>query len=213
MVGQLFEIGPGGVVQSHGRLPRAHFVDGRRKMNQRIIQPRNRSVARRSRGDQPDARAELFRVPMFTTVHAPFFDRRASAFRDRELRVDLIAVLVHHEIDTHAGGVRLFAGFRQKDHVAVQAAAVRFSSSITIRLAVSLACRPGAASPDVAVLYDRAERVDRPLFALHSDHVGVRQHQQRPLRSVALDARDQVGARRILRESLGGNSVTFQHLA
>ena len=121
--------------------------------------------------------------------------RGAAAFGDGELGVDLVEVLAHHEVDADAGRVGLLARFGEEDHVAIErhAAPLEQQHRHQVRGQHRLVVL-GAASPDVAVLHHRAERIDRPLLALHADDVGVREDQQRPLRSVALQPRDQVGA-------------------
>jgi hypothetical protein len=53
---------------------------------------------------------------------------------------------------------------------------------------------------------------NRPLLALHRNHVGVRHQQQRALLPLALDPRHQVGAGRLKRESLHRCAFGFQDL-
>ena len=82
-----------------------------------------------------------------------------------------------------------------------------------MRLAASLSLSSTrAASPDVAVFQHGTERVHRPLLALHAHDVGVRHEQDRTLRAVAPDARDQVRALRLERERLDRNAFRLEHL-
>ena len=69
-----------------------------------------------------------------------------------------------------------------------------------------------AAAPDIALTLDRAERIDRPLLALHADDIGVRHQKDGPLRAVALDAGDEIGALLILREGLDRDAFLLERL-
>ena len=64
----------------------------------------------------------------------------------------------------------------------------------------------GPATPDVTVLLDGAEGIDRPFFALHAHHIGMGEDQKRPLRPIPLDAGNQVGAIGFQSERPGGNT-------
>src|SRR5581483_6706733 len=68
------------------------------------------------------------------------------------------------------------------------------------------------AGVDVAAFVRRAERIKRPLVSLRGDDVGVAHYQDRALAAVALDPRDQVGARRLERELLTGDAFLFENL-
>ena len=52
----------------------------------------------------------------------------------------------------------------------------------------------------------------RPLLRIDVDGVGVRHQQQRPLLAGALDARDEFGPMRFLREQLHRDAFGFEHL-
>ena len=131
--------------------------------------------------------------------------RRAAAFRHGEFGVDLSEVLADHEVDADAGHVGLFTRFGEEDHVAIElhAEALQHQHGHQVRGQHRLVIL-AAPSPDVAVLHDRAERVDGPLLALHADDIGVGENQQGPPRPVALEPRDEVGAGGIECECLVG---------
>ena len=142
---------------------------------------------------------------------SPIFERRASTFGEGVLGVNLVEMLLHHEVDARAG-VAFLAGLGEKDQIAVQngARALRQQHDHQVcRQLVLVVSR--AAPPDVAVLEDRAERVHRPLLALDTDHVGVSHEQNRPLAAVAFDTRDQVRAGRIQREGLHRYAFRLEH--
>jgi hypothetical protein len=170
-------------------------------------------VASRSGRHQPRPRGQLFSR---TDVHARDLrtvGRRAAALGHRELRVDLVEVLADHVVDADALGIGLFTRLREKNDVSIQLQPRPFQQQHghEIRRQHRLVVL-GAAAPDVAVLDHRAKRIDRPLLALHADHVGVSQDQQRPLRPVSLEPRDQVGAIGVHREGLRRDAFGFKHL-
>ena len=166
-------------------------------MNQRVVHPRRGAVTGSASGHQSHARGQLFGRTDVDPSDMCALDGRAAAFGHGEFGVNLGEVLAHHEVDADASRIGFFARFGEEDHVAIQldAQALQHQHRDEIggqhRLVVL-----AAASPDVAVLHDRAERIHGPLLALHADHVGMGQNQQGPLGPVALQARDQVGTSR-----------------
>ena len=115
--------------------------------------------------------------------------------------------------DTHAGRVGLLAGFGEKDQVAIEGHTGAFHQQEhhqvggQVVLVVS-----GAAAPDIAITQNRSEGIHRPLVALHTNDIGVRQEQQRPLRAVAFQPRDQIRPARLEGQDFGWNAFGRQDL-
>jgi hypothetical protein len=65
-------------------------------------------------------RAGTFRCPDVHRHHLAVFDGRVPSLGQRILGVDLVVVLLHHEIDADSGGVRFLAGLGQEDHIAIE---------------------------------------------------------------------------------------------
>ena len=170
-------------------------------------------MPRRARGDEAGASRQFLRGADAHAGHARTLESGGAALGDRELGVDGIEVLAHHEIDACSGGVGLLGRFGEEDHVAIQqhAAPLEQQHGHEVRRQHRLVVL-GAAAPDVAVLQIGSERIHRPLLALHRHHVRVRQDQQRPLRPVALQPRHQVGAVGVLGERLRGDAFGLEHL-
>ena len=172
-------------------------------MDNRIIDARHRTMTGTARGDQSRPARHLFRCPDLDHGHASVFKLRRSAFRDCELGVDLIEMLVDHEIDAHTCGIGFLSRFRQKDQIAVQrrARALHQNEAHQHRdeFVFIVDCSP---APDVPVLHHGAERIDRPLLFLYGDDVRMRKDQQRPFAAVSLEACDQIRPIGIFRESL-----------
>ena len=172
-------------------------------MDNRIIDARHRAMTGTARGDQSRSARHLFRCPDLDHGHASVFKLRRSAFRDCELGVDLIEMLVDHEIDAHACGIGFLSRFREKDQIAVQhrARALHQNEAHQHRdeFVFIVDC---SAAPDVPVLHHGAERIDRPLLFLYGDDVRMRKDQQRPFAAVSLEACDQIRPIGIFRESL-----------
>jgi hypothetical protein len=68
------------------------------------------------------------------------------------------------------------------------------------------------ATPYIAVLAHGAERIDRPLFGLHANRVGVTEDQDGFLASVSFQSRDQVRAARFEREDLKADSLAIENV-
>ena len=71
-------------------------------------------------GHQSDAGRQFFRSTNTDLRDSAVLDCRAAAFGHRKFGVNRIKMLIQHEVYTDAGNVSLFAGFCQKDDVAVQ---------------------------------------------------------------------------------------------
>jgi hypothetical protein len=141
----------------------------------------------------------------FSVVH------HASALGETELGGDRLEVMVGHELRADLRRA-FFAGFCQQNHVAVERRVValerdhQHQPGDQVVLVVDR-----AAAVHVAALAHRAERRVRPLRLVDGDDVGVPEDQDRPLLAVALEARDDVGARGILGEDLVRNPLFLEH--
>ncbi len=127
--------------------------------------------------DKPNPARHLSVVvtPVRTLLIHPTVKNSRLPFRQRELRINLVEVLPHHEVNTETPDVNLFARLGKENQVAVQGPRPSASaSSMTIRFAVRVVlvveC---AAPPDVTVFDHRTERVHGPLLSLHTDDVSV----------------------------------------
>ena len=118
---------------------------------------------------------------------------RAWTLAQRELRVDLVEMPLDQETDTHAGRVGLLAGFGEKDQIALEGHAGALHEQERHQVGGKVVLVVGRApAPHIAITQNGSERIHRPLVTLHANDVGVRQEQQRPLRAVALQPRDQI---------------------
>ncbi len=135
-----------------------------------------------------------------------------AAFGEAELRVDRIEMAVGHELRADIRRA-FFAGFGEQDDVAIERHVLplqhqhQHDAGHEVVLVID-----GAASIYVAAFADRAERRMRPLGGIDGHHVGVAHDQDWTLLAVALDARDEVGARRHLREHLVWNPFLVEYL-
>src|SRR5581483_1801551 len=68
----------------------------------------------------------------------------------------------------------------------------------------------GSASPYETVFAQRRKRIYGPFFALYADNIGMAQHHNRFLRSIAANARHQVRAIRIDSELLRSDTLAIQ---
>ena len=122
-------------------------------------------------------------------------------------------MLLDQEADAHPGRVGLLAGFGQEDQIALERHAGPLDEQERHQVRGEVVLVVGRApAPDIAVTQDRSERIHRPLVALHTDDVGVREEQQWPLGAGALQPRDQVGPIGIERQRLGGDTLGSQDL-
>src|SRR5438067_11067353 len=97
-------------------------------------------------------------------------------------------MLPHHEIDPDARGIGLFTRFRQKDNVAIELEA----EALQHQHRDDIGCQNrlvifASAPPDIAVFQDCAKRIDRPLFPLYTDNIGVSEDEQRKLSIASSD--------------------------
>ena len=117
---------------------------------------------------------------------------RRAAFGQTILGFDLVPVLVDHVIDAELGSAFL-ARFGEKNDVAVESdvCALEHEQKHQSRGHVVLVVKR-APAVDVAVAPHRFERLDRPVFALHPDDVGMSHDENRSLRTVAGQAGHEV---------------------
>jgi hypothetical protein len=180
-------------------------------VDQRIVEARNRAVPRRAGGHQAHAGWKLFRRADIHACDLAVFDGSSSAFRHGVLRFDLFQVFADHVVHADADCIGFFTRFGHEDDIAIQLHAQTFQREKDDQICghdwfVVLT----AASPHVAVFHDGAEGIDGPLVALHGNHVGVGEDQQRFLRAISLEVRDQIGTVRVHGEGLGGNAFGFE---
>ncbi len=159
------------------------------------------------------ARGSFSVVPMFAWVYLPPRRPTPPPSARQILGVDRVEVLVDHELRADVGRAFL-ARLGQEDHVAVErgAGALQHQHQHQAGDQVVLVVH-GAAAVDVAARQIRAEwTVIDPLLRVDRDDVGVPHHENRPLLAVALDARDEVGAARVLGEHLVRDALLVEHL-
>ena len=106
-------------------------------------------------------------------------------------------MIVDHELRAKLGGT-FFARLGQEDHIAIEGdARMRLSVNINISPATTLSLSSTAPRPYVSAISRGRKRRERPLLGVNCDDVGMSQHEDRPLLSIALDSRHQIGTLRI----------------
>ena len=149
-------------------------------------------------------------VPMFDCTHLAAAPHDPAAFGEAELGRDRIEVVVGHELRADVRRA-FFTCFRQQDHVAIERGVVALEVEHQHQAGDEVVfVVHGAAAVHVSAVSHRAERRMGPLGRIDRDDVGVAEDQDRPLLAVALDARDDVGARGILGEHLVWNAFLLE---
>ena len=136
----------------------------------------------------------------------------ASAFRQTDLGVDVVPMLVDQVFDAGSGGGFL-AGLRDKDHVAIERdmETLQHHHRHEVGQQIALVVQR-AAAVDIAALAGGAEGREDPFGSIDPDRVAVAHDQQRPLGSVAFQPGNQVGAGRVLGDKHRGDAFRVQNL-
>ncbi len=181
-------------------------------MHDGVRAQRARAVARRAFGDQLRGARLLLRGLQRAEENLAAAPSDAAAFGQADFGIDIVPVLADQVADAHAR-VRLFAGLGNEDNVAVERCVHALQrehghqGGQQIALVVAR-----AAAVDVAAVARCAEGREGPLTRVHLDGVAVAHDEHGALRTVAFDARDYVGARRVLGSEHYGDAFGFEHL-
>ena len=143
---------------------------------------------------------------------APIAAHHAAAFGQTVLGVDLVEMLLRHELDADPRRA-LFSSLSKKNHIAVERHARALQQEHRHqRCGDVVFVVDGAAAIDVAAVARRAERRERPFRGVDVHGVGVPHQEQRSLLAVPFQPGDDIQPVRLELEDLRGDALAFEDL-